>query len=381
MERSSPFFPGLRPTGSDFLNRTEELARLQTNFKSGIHTMLVSPRRWGKSTLVDEAAHRVLAENKKIRFCFIDLYKIKSEREFLTVLAQEAIKASSTKLQTAVKEVRSLFTHIIPHLQVSADDLQTLSLGFEWKQAEKHKGELFDLPERLATAKGLNFIICIDEFQKIKDFETPEAKGSFTQELRAYWQRHKNTAYCLYGSKRHMMMAMFNNQENPFYRFGDMVQLKKVDVSYWSAYIQKQFKSTGKSITEDLSIYMAEKMENVSFYVQHLAHTAWTKTKTKCNQEIIDSSIDEMLMFQSGNFQQDLEALTANQLNFLRALLNGATNFTSQPVVNKFDLGSPSSVSTVRKSLESSEIIDVMDGVVTIQDPLFQTWLRRNISV
>ncbi len=381
MDRPSPFFPGARPSGSNFLNRTEELTRLQTNFKSGIHTILVSPRRWGKSTLVDEASHRVQAENKKIKFCFIDLYKIKSEREFLTVLAQEAIKASSTKLETAVKEVRGLFKHIIPHINISPDDAQTLSLGFEWKQAEKHKAELFDLPERLAASKGFKFVICIDEFQKIRDFETPGGKGSFVQELRAYWQLHKNTSYCLYGSKRHMMMAMFNNHENPFYRFGDMVQLNKVDVSYWSAFIQKQFKSTGKSISKELSIYTAEKMENVSFYVQHLAHTAWIKTKSKCTKEIIEASVDEMLSFQSGNFQQDLESLTANQLNFLRAVLSGVTSFTSQSVVNKYDLGSPSSVSTVRKSLESSEIIDIMNGVITIQDPLFQLWLKRNISI
>jgi uncharacterized protein len=87
-----------------------------------------------------------------------------------------------------------------------------------------------------------------------------------------------------------------------------------------------------------------------------------------------------MLAFQSGSFQQSLESLTANQLNFLRALLSGATSFASQAVVNEFDLGSPSSVNTVRKSLESSEIIDTMNGIITIQDPLFQLWLRRNVS-
>jgi uncharacterized protein len=380
MSNISPFFPGSRPSGLNFLNRTEELARLQTNYKSGIHTTLVSPRRWGKSTLVDEAARRVALENKKIKFCFIDLYKIKSEKEFLSVLTREVIKASSTKLDIAVKEVRSLFKHVIPQIQIGADSSQTLSVGFDWKQAEMHKDELFDLPERLAISKGIKFIICIDEFQKIRDFEISVASNSFTQQLRAYWQAHKNTAYCLYGSKRHMMMAMFNDQQNPFYRFGDMVQLKKVPVDYWSSFIQKQFKASHKSISKDLSIAMSEKMENVSFYVQHLAHTAWIRTKTKCTEEIVESSIDEMLSFQSGNFQQSVESLTANQLNFLRALLSGVTNFSSQSVVNKFDLGSPSSVSTVRKSLESSEIIDTMDGIITIQDPLFQIWLRRNIS-
>ena len=376
MESVSPFFPGLRPSGMNFLNRTEELSRLQINFKSGIHTILVSPRRWGKSTLVDEAARRVLTENKKIRFCFIDLYKVKSEKEFLTVLVREAIKASSTKLETAVKEVKGLFKHIIPHISISSDDSQTLSLGFEWNQAEKNKEELFDLPERLAAAKGFRFVICIDEFQKIRDFDS---KDSFAHELRAYWQKHKNIAYCLYGSKRHMMLSMFNSHENPFYRFGDMIQLKKLDTSYWSTFIQRQFKSTGKFISDDLCVSITETMKNVSFYVQHLSHTAWTKTKSRCSQEIIEASVDEMLSFQSGNFQHDLEALTANQLNFLRALLNGETNFTSQSVVNKFDLGSPSSVTTVRKSLESSEIIDVMNGVVTLQDPLFQIWLGRNV--
>lgn len=380
METTSPFFPGARPSGTNFLNRDEELARLQTNFKSGLHTILVSPRRWGKSTLVDEAARRVMKDNKKIKFCFIDLYKIKSEKEFLTTMAKEVIKASATQLDVAVKEVKGLFKHIIPQLTIGVDDSQTLSIGFDWKQAEKHKEELFDLPERLAISKGIKFVVCVDEFQKAVDFDAAGSRNSFTHELRAYWQTHKNTSYCLYGSKRHMMMAMFNGQENPFYRFGDMVQLKKVPLEYWNNFIQKQFKASGKSISPDLSIYLAEKMECVSFYVQLLAHTAWTKTKTKCSKDIIESSLNEMLSFRSGNFQEDLESLTANQLNFLRALLNGETTFASQSVVSKYSLGSPSSVSTVRKALETYEIIDSMNSVTTIQDPLFQIWLKRALS-
>ena len=94
----SPFVFGKIAKGKSFINRKNELKQLTDNFSSGINTMIVSPRRWGKSSLVLKAAEQVSRNNKKIKICYIDLYRIHDEQHFFESFAHEVLKASSNKM-------------------------------------------------------------------------------------------------------------------------------------------------------------------------------------------------------------------------------------------------------------------------------------------
>ena len=78
----APFTFGTIADGEDFTDRIEETKRLATNFLNGTNTMLISPRRWGKSSLVRHAAEETLRKQKDIRFCFIDLFNVRTEADF-----------------------------------------------------------------------------------------------------------------------------------------------------------------------------------------------------------------------------------------------------------------------------------------------------------
>ena len=51
-----PFIFGVPVEDSHFIGREEEIKRLSTNFKYGVNTILISPRRWGKTSLVNKVA-------------------------------------------------------------------------------------------------------------------------------------------------------------------------------------------------------------------------------------------------------------------------------------------------------------------------------------
>ena len=93
----------------------------------------------------------------------------------------------------------------------------------------------------------------LDEFQNLSSFND---YLFFEKKLRACWQRHKSVTYCLYGSKRHMMTDIFNNPSKPFYRFGDIMLLQKIETKKWVSFICKSFAATDKQIDEktDLKI-------------------------------------------------------------------------------------------------------------------------------
>lgn len=206
--------------------------------------MLISPRRWGKSSLVEKAIAGINAKEKAIYTVVLDLFSVSSEQDFLEAFGREVIKASSSKWEEWVQSGKTFFKQLIPKISLGVDPESDFNINFDWDELDKHKDEILNLPEVIAQKKGKQFVICLDEFQNLASFMT---YVQLEKRMRAIWQRQKLVTYCLYGSKRHMMSDIFNNPSKPFYRFGDMMFLKKISSEDWVKFIVKGFKNTGKT--------------------------------------------------------------------------------------------------------------------------------------
>ena len=224
--KDSPFIYGTTVSIKSFTNREAESAKLKSNLMNGINTTIISPRRWGKSSLVEKVIHEINKNDKKTKTIIIDLFSVSSEEEFLEHFAREVIKASSTKWQEWMSSGREFFKKLIPKLSVGIDPTTDFNLSFDWLELKKNNEEVLNLPETIGKKRGIKFIICLDEFQNLAAFNNYQI---FEKKLRANWQRHNSVTYCLYGSKRHMMTEIFNNPSKPFYRFGDIMLLQKID--------------------------------------------------------------------------------------------------------------------------------------------------------
>ena len=225
--KDSPFIYGTTVSLHSFTNRENESAKLQSNLLNGINTTIISPRRWGKSSLVEKVIVDINRKDKKAKTVIIDLFSVGSEEEFLEYFAREVIKASSSKWQDWMISGKEFFKKLIPKLSLGIDPTTDFSLSFDWQDLKKNSDEILNLPETIAKKKGIKFIVCLDEFQNLSLFNDYLI---FEKKLRACWQRHKSVVYCLYGSKRHMMTDIFNNPTKPFYRFGDIMLLKKIEL-------------------------------------------------------------------------------------------------------------------------------------------------------
>ncbi len=245
----APFVFGRIAADNNFTNRDKEAEQLVLNFSALINTILISPRRWGKSSLVSKAAKMAAKKHKNLRFCLIDLYNVRTEEQFYQLLAQEVLRASSSKMGEVMENAKKVAGKIIPKISFSPEENSEFTVGIDWQEVKKHPDEILNLAEKIAKEKNLKFIICIDEFQNISDFDNPLA---LQKKLRSHWQKHQNTAYCLYGSKRHMLLDVFTSASMPFYKFGDVIFLSKISRSHWVTFITSRFSKTGKSISDTL---------------------------------------------------------------------------------------------------------------------------------
>ena len=372
--KDSPFIYGTIVSIQSFTNREAESAKLQSNLLNGINTTIISPRRWGKSSLVEKVIIDINKKDKKTKTVIIDLFSVSSEEEFLEQFAREVIKASSSKWQEWMSSGKDFFKKLIPKLSLGIDPTTDFSLSFDWHELKKNSDEVLNLPETIAKKRGIKFIICLDEFQNLSSFND---YLFFEKKLRACWQRHKSVTYCLYGSKRHMMTDIFNNPSKPFYRFGDIMLLQKIETKKWVSFICKSFAATDKQIDEKTAGIIPLVMKNHSWYVQQLAHYAWNVTHKRATTTEIYTALKELINANTPLYQKEIESISRTQLNLLKAVAKDETQFTSTAVMNKHQLGTPRNVSKNKTLLINNDIIHEINNKFEFVDPAFELWFKK----
>ena len=160
-------------------------ANLVQNFTSLINTIIISPRRWGKSSLVNKAAKLAMEQDNNLRICHIDMFNVRNEEHFYSLLAQKVIAVTSSKWEEAVESAKSFFSHLVPKISIGSDPTNEVSIDFDWESVKQNPDEVLDLAEKIAKKKGLKIVICIDEFQNIAEFSNPDY---FQKKLRSHWQ-------------------------------------------------------------------------------------------------------------------------------------------------------------------------------------------------
>ena len=373
MATENPFVFGKAAEGTFFTDRAEDAKRLSANLTHGINTILISPRRWGKTSLVKKVIAEI--DRPDVKPVFIDIFQCKSEYEFYHAFATAVIKQTSSKLDEWVETARTFLSNISPKFSFGSDPMNDFSLSFEWNPKDETETDILQLPEKIAQKKNMRLVVCLDEFQQIADFTD---SVTFQKKLRSVWQHQQNITYCMFGSKKHLMDNIFNDKSMPFYKFGDMMFLKKIPTEEWVSFICTKFEETGKVISAEQASKICEATENLSSYVQHLAWVVWFKSDNVVTNKDITAAIDDLLEQNKVFFQREVEQLSEHQLNFLRALANGITNgFSRKDVIKKYRLESSANVQSVKKALLKKDLIDVDGQEISFNDSLFKLWLKR----
>lgn len=372
--KKSPFIYGVAVSGKSFTNREKELEKLKKNLLGGVNTVIISPRRWGKSSLVNKAVQQISEGNHDTKIVHIDLFSSSSEEEFLSKFAREVIKSSSEKWEEWLKIGKDFFKQLIPKFSVGIDPETDFSVSFDFGELIRHKDEILGLPQAIATRKKIKFVICLNEFQNLAAFDGYE---NLEKKMRAEWQRQKDVCYCLYGSKRHMMTDIFDNSSKPFYRFGDLIPLQKIERERWIEFIVAGFKRTGKSVSPDAAALIADQMRNHPWYVQQLSHYTWQNTRKTAGPEEVKRASEELLRTNAPLYHKEVEALSGTQINLLKAVAEGVEQLTGTVAMQKYALGTPRNVSKNKTSLKNSDIIDENNGKLEFLDPAFEMWFRE----
>lgn len=374
---NKPFVFGVAASGDNFTDRKSETARLLTNFRSGVNTVLISPRRWGKTSLVRKVCR--LAQTDELKIVYLDIFSCRSDADFYDAFASAVLKQTSTKVEEWMENIRQFLSRISPKISLGADPAADFSFSLELTPKREDIDEILQLPEKIAEKKGCRIVVCIDEFQQIGEFKDSK---TFQKRLRSVWQLQKHVSYCLFGSKKHLMNELFERKSLPFYKFGDAIYLQKIATADWVGYIRSRFEATGKSIPAELAEEICRRVDNHSSYVQQLAWLVWTRTGKEATRQELEAAFQDIIDQNTPLFEKQTESLTSFQMNFLRAIIDGVhSEFTTQEVMRKYQLGSSANVSIIKRALIKKELIEIDKRRAVIPDPIMKVWLQRELRM
>lgn len=368
----NPFLFGKTVTDLFFTDREYETKCLLVNIESSINTIIVSPRRYGKTSLIKNL--ETVVKDKKVKFVFIDIYNIRTEHEFYNRFSAKIIEATNSKFEERIKILKKFLSSFKPTFSINTGQESNFEISLDISDNQEKIEDVLNLPEKLAKEKNLKIVVCLDEFQNIEYFDDPLA---FQKTCRSYWQNHHQVSYILYGSKQHMLTNLFQKRNAPFYRFGDIMYLGKIETPYLVKFIINRFASTGKNILEKLAEKLVDYVKNHPYYTQQLAYILWNITAKEVTDQML-SKAKEMLLDQNTIlYQSEVEEISNSQLNFLKAVIFGEKKFNSKEVIGKYHLNSSANVARVKKALAKKEIIEVFKTNINFYDPVFELWLRE----
>lgn len=367
------FMFGIPVEDDHFIGREAETQRLSANFRNGINTVLLSPRRWGKTSLVNKVASMV--NSKEIIVVRIDIFSCRNEYDFYNTFSEAILKQTSSKIEEWKDLAKGFIERLVPKISLSLDGQTEYGVSLGITPKTHHPEEVLDLPEMIATRKGCHIVVCIDEFQQVGEF--PDSL-IVQKRMRTVWQHQKNVSYCLYGSKMHMMTNLFQKKSYPFYKFGEILYLKNIPLETWTPYIVEGFAKEDKIISEDLVKQLCEHVDYQSSYVQQLAYNTLLLTQKEATKEILDAALNDLIDQSSVVFIEQTQSLTSYQLNFLRAILSGvSSDFGKKEVRETFELGSSSNIARLKSTLIDKELVELTEKGIIIGDPVLRLWLKR----
>lgn len=369
-----PFIFGTAVDDANFIGREQECEHLKMNFTHGVNTILMSPRRWGKTSIVKRVKSEV--QSKELVVVFMDIFSCRDEYEFCNKFAAETLRSTAGRFEEWKNIAENFITRLVPKLSYSPDGIHDWSVSLGISPKTHKPEEVYQLPELIAQKKHCHILICIDEFQQVGEFVDSLA---IQKRMRSVWQHQQNVSYCLFGSKKHMMEAIFLKKSYPFYKFGDIVPIHTIPLDKWVPYIQRGFASEGKSITAELVERLCQRVSYHPSYIQQYSWLTLLNTKTAATEEALQQAYKDLLEENCSLFTTLTEHLTTYQANFLRAIAAGVhTDFASAKNREDFNLGSYSNITRIKNALENQELIDITPEGIFFADPILESWFKQN---
>jgi hypothetical protein len=380
----NPFVYGEVVPAAAFVDRVTELDRLVRDLAAAQKVFLISPRRYGKSSLIRRALAAI--SRKGTLTVEVTVSSFSSYVAFLEGYAR-ALVAAETRwdqarhwLRDAIRSARAEVRYA-PDAALRTAGSSALSVSFPNVKTDRDISrlaqEVFALPARLAESRGRKVVVALDEFQAIAGFNG----GSVEHAMRAAVQHQREVGYVFAGSEPSLMERMLG-PKRPFYKAGPVMRLEKIPADEFAAFIDARFAKSGMRPEPGLGAAIVDLAGNLPYDVQRLAHETWdevaSRPKRRASVDDLHAALKRLLAEQETMFEAVWQRMTLAQRAVLRAVvLEDGRELLSADVRTRHRLGGPSTVQAARGALLRDDVIAREGNRYVVVDSLLREWVAR----
>jgi hypothetical protein len=370
----NPFILSVIPPDAPFCDRTEELEQLTSYALAGTNIVIFSPRRFGKTSLVKRVQANLA--KKGMHVLYADFFGVTSIDDVAGKIAK-SVYTFIQRNESLMKKALRIFTTFRPVFKPADDG--SFSISIELASPNLHGIDLLDktledLGVFMEQAGPENIHIVFDEFQEITELKNKRIEST----LRSHIQ-FQQSSYFFVGSRRRILLGMFNEKSRPFFQSAQLYELKRLPHDDLVGYIVAQFKKGGKRCPDKTAERISSISRQYPYYSQKLALNAYAVSGTVVHDKDITKALEIMIDNETYFYQATLQALAPRQIALLRAIaVEPSKTILASQYISKHDLGSIGGVQSAIKKLRQMDLVEIdADSRYRAVDPMFSVWLQR----
>jgi len=371
---TNPFLTEGYISSEYFCDREYELKILKSNVKNGINSTLISARRLGKSALIYRLFEDL--ERKNYTCIYVDIYACTHLKDFTETLALSIFNKFPQKRGVGRRffDLLKGFRPVITYDALSGEP----EVRFEFTQPKAYEHTLRNLFNFL-DSQQTQVVVAIDEFQQIVEFPEKNVEAL----LRTIIQTLRHTKFIFSGSKKHLMLEMFQTAKRPFFSSTQTIGLHEIPIDKYKAFIREKFTERRRMIDDEAIDFILWWTLSHTYYTQIICNGVFAKGKKEVGIEEVKRVCSDQLWQQQINFMQYRSLLTPVQWQLLIGIAKEGS--VSEPQAHAFlqkhKIGAASSAQRALKVLLDKEMILSVETTektaYRVYNPFLMRWLER----
>lgn len=375
----NPFRFGDVARGEHFTDREAETRELVRDLRSGQSVLIISPRRYGKTSLITVVMGRIRKQHLLV--AYVDLLRTTTKERLANQLAAALYAGLTPAVERAVHRAGELFQNLPLRPRITLNQDGTPSFEFTaapgTTDIDQTIDRLLELPQQLAERRKRQAVLVLDEFQEVVALD-PELPAR----MRAIFQFQPDVAHVYLGSRQHLLRRVFTEANAPLYNSAKVFPLGPIARDAFERFIADRFASTGVSISDEAIRHLLEITGGHPHDTQKLGYFTWAAAEgetTPATPETVDRALSAAIATDTARYTELWDGLTANQRRLLEAVGQAAPidEALSEDFRRRHRLGAYATAERALESLVERGLVERKGrSRVVVPDVFLRQWLR-----
>lgn len=375
---ANPFTFGALALDDAFVDREHELAELAADLRSGQDVVVLAPRRFGKSSLALRAIQQVQREGTLVAYC--DLMRTPTKERFAAALTKTILDDLSSPTGQLLDRAAALVRTLRVRPTIEVDPVEgDIRFSFTAARGKEDIDEtidrLLELPGQIAAERHKRTGLVLDEFQEVTRLDE-----TLPNRMRAVFQTQPEVCHAYLGSKRHVLEALFNDRNEPFWRSARQMSIGRLPHEALTTYVRDRFTRSERDVDDDALERLLGLGDGHPYATQEIAFFTWARVPHgyAAHAADVDAALGDVLRAEHNNLSRIWDGATQNERLVLLALRPGPASLYAEETRVASGLPAATFVQRAVSSLVREDVVEkAADGRYRIAEPFLAEWIGR----